>query len=318
MIITIQKAAVRADKALLEALASQSIQITRTKLQALFHDGQILRHNQPIKSSMALPSGTELSISLPPPPTTDLVPENLPLTILYEDEYLVCINKPQNLSVHPSTTERTGTLVHRLLAHGMRLSSIAPERPGIVHRIDKHTSGVLVVAKDNATHLGLNQLFAHHTITRQYKALTYGAPLSDARIKLEGSITRNPHDRKKMCLSTRGKKAITYIQPEIRTHFASVLKITLETGRTHQIRLHTVSIKLPILGDSVYGRTPPAHARFQALPPSIAALVTLLPGQALHAGSLGFMHPITHQEIYVESEPPELFTAIENEIRRYA
>jgi len=231
------------------------------------------------------------------------------------------VNKPQNLTVHPSTTQTEGTLVHILLHHIQDLSGMGGVlRPGIVHRIDKDTSGALVVTKTDAAHRKLTEDFAAHTIERVYWALCYGAPAaSDKPTRIESWIGRNPKDRKKMSMKVKtGRKAITYYQPKMifshpsKSPFACWLEVTLETGRTHQVRVHLTGVHHSILGDPVYGTPTMHHPKWLALPENVRNAVKNLPGQALHARILGFEHPITRKKLRFEAEPPEAFQKVLN------
>jgi 23S rRNA pseudouridine1911/1915/1917 synthase len=230
--------------------------------------------------------------------------------VLFEDQYLIVIDKPPGMAVHPAPGSESGTLVNALLHHcGESLSGIGGvARPGIVHRIDKDTSGVLVVAKTDAAHHGLSALFEAHDIDRVYVALTRGAP-TPAWGKIEGNIARSPHDRKKMALvKSGGRHAVTHYKTErafgpAAKPLAAHLSCRLETGRTHQIRVHLASKGCPCLGDPTYGSGPPAE------PVRKAIAEAGLARQALHAAVLGFVHPVTGETLRFESPlPPDMAT----------
>lgn len=291
---------------------------TRSQLKKLFELGQITLDGKVAKANSKLKSGMQVRVTFPPPIPTELVPEERPIDLLYEDEHLLVINKPQGLTVHPSATQMQGTLVHALLHHIQDLSGIGGVlRPGIVHRIDKDTSGALVITKTDRAHQKLSEIFSRHEIERCYWALCFGSPEIRERNgihKIESLIGRNPTDRKKMSMKvSTGRNAVTYIKkrkefglPNKRS-FASWLEVTLETGRTHQIRVHLTGINHSILGDPVYGKPSEGQPKWQALPQEIRTIVGELPGQALHARILGFDHPISGKRLRFEAEPPAIF-----------
>lgn len=284
---------------------------SRTFLKNLFLQDQIVvSEDSPVQPKLELkrmpPSGTVVEILVPPPLPTVAEPENIPLEILYEDEHLVFINKPAGMVTHPAPGNYTGTLVNAVLYHCKDIKGIGNEkRPGIVHRLDKGTSGVMVVAKTQACHEGLVLLFSTHDIERKYEALvlkgrcqTYGT--------LESMIGRDPHNRLKMKSSaSRGKKAITHYKVlEIYDRHIH-MEFTLETGRTHQIRVHTSELlKMPIICDSTYG-SPNEHLMKLGVP--FKELIGDYPYPFLHAKVLGLIHPITGEKLRFEVPPPKLF-----------
>jgi len=246
-----------------------------------------------------------VEMHVPPTVSVDLLPQDLPLDILYEDEHLIIINKAAGMVVHPAPGHPDGTLVNALLHHcGETLLGIGGERrPGIVHRLDKDTSGVMVAAKHQAAHEGLSALFAEHDLERTYQAVLWGAPSPTSGV-VEGAIGRDRMNRKKMAVDLKhGKEAVTHYQ--VLKHLglgATQVACTLETGRTHQIRVHMSAIGHSLMGDPLYGRASPARkARFtEEQQKAIAAF----PRQALHAAVLGFVHPITKDFVRFESELP--------------
>ncbi len=329
----VQMTSERADIALLKALESPSVEappslLSRSQLKRLMDEGRVTSDGIGLKANSKLKSGAVVKIEFPPPQTMEIVPENRPIDILYEDEHLVVINKPPGLTVHPSTTQMEGTLVHALLHHIQDLSGIGGVlRPGIVHRIDKNTSGALVITKNDLTHRKLAETFSKHDIERCYWAICYGTPVTQAKeplTKIESLIDRNPNDRKKMSMKVQtGKRAVTYFkklaeyaQPRAKP-FASWLEVTLETGRTHQVRVHLTGIGHSLLGDPVYGTPTERQPKWLALPDPVKSAVKKLPGQALHARVLGFIHPITGLPLRFEAKPPEAFENLLEQLSHY-
>lgn len=301
----IDTAGVRLDKALAEALPA----LSRARLQALIAEGAVSLEGEPVVTGSAKASAGLYVVTLPPIAPATPQPEAIPLTVLYEDADLIVVDKPAGMAAHPAPGSETGTLVNALLAHcGDSLSGIGGvARPGIVHRLDKDTSGVMVAAKTDRAHTGLSALFATHDIERTYIALTRGAP-SPPKGRIETLIGRSSADRKKMAvLRAGGRNAVTDYVVE-RTFgepakakgapLAGRVACTLHTGRTHQIRVHLASKGAPILGDPVYGSGSPAA------PVRAAVAEAGLFRQALHAAVLGFVHPVTGRALRFETLPP--------------
>ncbi len=296
--------------------------LTRTRIQALIEEGALRVDEVPANSRKKVERGSTLLLELPPARSLELIPEERRLDILFEDEHLIVLNKPPQLTVHPSSTQLDGTLVHALLHHAQDWSGIGGVlRPGIVHRIDKNTSGALVVSKSDAAHQGLTELFARHAIERRYWALVYGTPKIPGKspLRIESLIGRNPNDRVKMSMTVKtGKKAITHLKMLEAYGFASFVEAQLETGRTHQVRVHLAGIGHSLLGDPTYGLPSKQAAKWKALPKAVQERTLALPGQALHARVLGFVHPLTGQPLRFEAEPPAEFSALLAELKKYA
>ena len=278
------------------ALAAAFPELTRSFAQQLLAEGHVLCNGRAVAKSTRLAQGDTLCVSLPNVRPVEIAPQDIPLEIVYEDSALLVVNKPKGMVVHPAAGNPDGTLVNALLYHcAGRLSGINGEvRPGIVHLIDKDTSGLLVVAKDNETHLSLSQQFAVHSITRVYHTVVYGGFSADDGF-VEGNIGRHPVDRKRMAvLQKGGKYAYTAYHVEERFPGFTHLSVQLRTGRTHQIRVHLASIGHPVAGDAVYGPR---------------KVITQLDGQCLHAKTLGFIHPATGAYVEFDSPLPAYFTA---------
>ena len=277
-------------------LASKLYDVTRSWLQKLIEAGNVsVEGREKLAKNYKLRAGDRLTVELPEPETLDVLPEDIPLDIVYEDEYLLVVNKPSGMVVHPAVGNHTGTLVNAVMFHcGDQLSSInGVVRPGIVHRIDKDTSGLLVIAKTDAAHRGLAEQFAVHSIKRAYRAVVYNNIKEDDG-RVDAPIGRNPKDRLKMAVvsADKGRRAVTNYHVIERSGKFTYVECRLETGRTHQIRVHMAYIGHPLLGDPLYG------------PRKGMSGVT---GQVLHAKELGFVHPITGEYMEFDSELPTEF-----------
>lgn len=283
-------------------LSGELVDYSRSYIQKLCLDGSILVNNLQVKSNHKLKTGDQIILNIPDAEILDVVAEDIPLDIIYEDEHIIVINKPKGMVVHPAAGNHRGTLVNALMKHcGDSLSDInGVIRPGIVHRIDKDTSGLLVVAKSNQAHEILSNKLKTHDIQREYIALVEGIIYENLG-RIDAPIGRHPVDRKKMSVNIKnGREAITHFTVLERFHTATYLELKLETGRTHQIRVHLSYIDHPIIGDEVYGRK---KQRFD------------IQGQALHALRLKFEHPITGKLMHFETEVPEYFQNLLKELR---
>ncbi len=286
-------------------MASQLPELSRSSLKRLIEEQQVLVDGKPARSSLRLKGGEKVALHLPDPVAALPQPEEIPLKILYEDHDLIVVDKPAGMVVHPGAGVDSGTLVNALLSHCDDLSGIGGEiRPGIVHRLDKGTSGVLVAAKNDISHRGLSEQFAAHSIKRLYWALIYGSPKDDSG-KISGIIGRHPSDRLRLSGKARhGKEAATNWKVLERLDTVSLVQLRLETGRTHQIRVHLTEANMPLLGDPLY----PDGGRFNNLKDlKLKNLISALGRQALHARVLGFIHPANREYMEFVSEPPDDF-----------
>ncbi|WP_440322573.1 RluA family pseudouridine synthase [Laedolimicola sp.] len=294
-----EDAGVRIDKYLAEQLPD----ITRSYLQKLLKDGSVQMNGKPVKASTKTAAGAVIALTIPEPEEPEILPENIPLDILYEDSDVILINKPKNMVVHPAAGHYTGTLVNALMYHCRGdLSGInGVLRPGIVHRIDKDTTGVLIVCKNDRAHNALAEQLKEHSITRKYRAIVCGN-LKEDEGTVDAPLGRHPQDRKKMAIvRSGGKRAVTHYRVLERFGNDTYIECQLETGRTHQIRVHMASLGHPLLGDEIYGR---AKSPFK------------LEGQTLHAMVLGFIHPTTGEYMEFEAPLPEYFEKLLEKLRK--
>ena len=276
--------------------------ITRAMAQKLLDEENILVNGSKIKSSYKVKLNDEICMQIPEPKETEIIAEDIPLDVLYEDEDIIAINKPKGMVVHPANGNYTGTLVNALLYRCKdSLSGIGGQiRPGIVHRLDKDTSGVIIVAKNDKAHLNLSEQIKNHKVKKTYIALARGnIPNDEATIDMP--IGRSKKDRKKMDIDKNGKNAITHFKVLERFDGYTLLKVNIETGRTHQIRVHLMTIGYPIVGDTVYsnGKNP-----FNVT------------GQMLHAKSIEFKHPITGENMKIEASLPKYFEDVIKELKK--
>lgn len=299
----------RLDQAVQELLGDD---FSRAQIGRLIREGHITLDGQRAKPGQKVKTGQRVSVSIPQPEPVELVPADLDLDILYEDEHLVAINKPPGMVVHPSPGHSQGTLVHGLLHHCGKVSSVGgKQRPGIVHRLDKDTSGVMVAAKSDLAHRRLVAAFAAGHLRKEYLALVWGAP------ELQGAITagigRHPVDRKRMSTKARNKKPAKTTWRRTRAFKAgiSLLRVRIHTGRTHQIRVHFSENGHPVLGDAQYGGRRGINSQGRrALPPAVRQAVLAADRQLLHAANLSFTHPVNGGPIHLSAPLPEDFRAV--------
>ncbi len=288
-------------------LAEQLPELSRSRLQQLIRQGQVWLNGQPcLDKNRPLQAGDQIEVRIPPATPTTLQPERIPLDILYEDDDLLVINKPRGLVVHPAPGHTSGTLVHALLAHCPHLSGINGElRPGIVHRLDKDTTGALVIAKHDQAHQHLQAQIQAKTARRIYLGVVFGRP-AQSQGTISAPIGRHPVDRQKMAVLPpgQGRAAVTHWQVLERLGNYTLMQFELETGRTHQIRVHAAHLRLPIVGDPLYTQSKTSPVK--------------LSGQALHAWKLSFVHPRTGQPLQVTAPLPEEFERLLRQLRSQA
>lgn len=292
----------RLDRAVTDAMTS----LSRERVKKLISQGALVGPNGPVRDPATKVKGGEtFTLTVPEPTPHHAIPQDIPLDIVHEDEHLLIVDKPAGMVVHPAAGNPDGTLVNALLHHcAGRLSGIGGvARPGIVHRIDKDTSGLLVVAKNDPAHEGLARQFRKHSIHRLYKAIVSGIPLA-GQGRIEANLARSSHNRKKMAVveAPRGKHAVTFWEKKTNLKEAALVECRLETGRTHQVRVHMASIGHPLIGDPFYGRTRKAHRNL---------LKEMdFKRQALHAAELGFDHPISGDRLSFTSALPSDFSEL--------
>ena len=289
----------------LDVLLSRRVEgLTRSAAQRLLEEGKVSLQGRPLKKNHRLRAGEALELCLPDPVPTDARPQNIPLDIVYEDADVAVVNKPRGMVVHPAPGNPDGTLVNALLAHcGQSLSGVGGAiRPGIVHRIDKDTSGLLIIAKNDRAHLALSAQLKDHTLSRVYEAVAIGS-LKEDRGTVDAPIGRSLRDRKKMAVVSDGRRAVTHYEVLARYPGYTHLRCQLETGRTHQIRVHMAYLGHPLAGDPVYGpKNDPER----------------LGGQCLHARELTFVHPTTGQTVHLTCPLPDWFSDFLNRLEKRA
>ncbi len=283
-------------------LASSLDGLTRSQATRLIESGEVAVNGRAVSKSYKLAGGEDIAVTLPEPEPVEAVPQGIPLDVVYEDADVIVVNKPSGMVVHPAPGHPDGTLVNALLYHcAGTLSGIGGAlRPGIVHRIDRDTSGLIIAAKNDAAHQYLSAQLADHTLARTYECIVVGA-LREDRGTVDAPIARHPTDRKRMAVVAGGREAVTHWEVIARYPGYTHVRCRLETGRTHQIRVHMAYIGHPILGDTVYGAKKEVPG---------------LTGQCLHAVGLRFLHPRTHEVVELSCPLPDEFTRMLQKIRR--
>ena len=322
--VGLEEAGQRLDKLLALHAAREGLGLSRTRLQELISGGFVRVDGVPASNPNAKPKpGARVLFEVPPPVDATPLPEDIPLRVVFEDDDLIVIDKPAGLVVHPAPGHASGTLVNALLHHcGAGLSGIGGiRRPGIVHRLDKDTTGLMVAAKSERAHRGLAEIFADHgrsgSLVRDYLAAVWTLP-DRSFGTVEAPLGRHPHQRERMAVvrDDKGRHAVTHWQvAEKFAPAAALLRCRLETGRTHQIRVHMAEIGHPLIGDMVYGGG--FKTKASALDDACRAAITALGRQALHATSLGFAHPATGEEMLFESPLPPDMVALSDALRAY-
>ena len=280
--------------------------LARSRIQNLIRDGLVLLKEEKVKTGYKVKPGDQIELELPEVKEANVKPQEMALSIVYEDEHLAVVNKPRGLVVHPAAGHEDGTLVNGLMYHFKdSLSGInGVLRPGIVHRIDKDTSGLLVICKSDGAHQGISDLLSRHEIDRVYHAVVHGR-FHQKEGTIDAPIGRMKEDRKKYTVRPDGREAITHYEVLEELGSFSYLQVTLETGRTHQIRVHMASLGHPLLGDPLYGPSRETLSKAKEL-----SKMDFWPGQILHAKVLGFIHPVTKEKLYFDSELPEYFKTV--------
>jgi len=296
-------------------LSLKDLGLSRSQIKKSADDGLVRVNGVHAKVSHRLRSGDIVEIDKREPVACHALPQDIPLTIIYEDQHILVVDKPAGMVVHPAVGNVQDTMVNAILHHCPNLSGIGGVlRPGIVHRLDKGTSGLLVVAKSDAAHQGLAGQFKRHEVSKTYKALVYGNPKEDEGV-IDAPLGRHPTDRKKMSTrSRRSKEAITRWRVHERFGVAAMLDVDIVTGRTHQIRVHLSALGLPVLGDSVYGnpkRANNVHNNF------VRSKLKAMKRQALHAARIGFVHPVTSEDLVFTSPLPDDMAQLADFLRRH-
>lgn len=291
---------------------------TRNKVQRAIKEGAVLVNGKRVRVSHQVAPGEVIHVTVPRPPPQKALPEPIPLDILYEDDHLLIVNKPAGMVTHPAYGNYTGTLVNALLYHSRSLSALNDEaRPGIVHRLDKDTSGLMVIAKTDDAHAKLARQFSKRTIRREYWAIAWGI-FKQRQGTIEAPLGRSKSDRKKIAVVAAGRKATTEYEVLEQFEYLSLVRLRLQTGRTHQIRVHLAHIHHPVFGDQTYnGRRIVAGPGTQRQKDEVQRLLNLISRQALHAKTIGFVHPVTGQSLDFDSELPTDFHDVLQQLKRF-
>ncbi len=293
----------------LDSWLAGELDLSRTRIQGLMEEGKVLLNGEIPRKSEAIREGDRVTVEVPEPRTLGVEPEDLPLEILYEDEHLLVVDKAAGMVVHPSPGHPGGTLVNALLHHVKDLSGIGGiRRPGIVHRLDRDTSGLLVVAKEDATHRALSEALKKREVRRLYLAAAWGH-LSESHIRVDAPIGRDPRARQRMAVVEGGRRAVTHLRVRERWPTAELLDVGLATGRTHQIRVHLSHLGHPVVGDETYGAGwgRGMGGRHRGWAQELARRTSR---QFLHAARLGFRHPATGEELRFSSPLPSELAAV--------
>ncbi len=286
-------------------LTHQIQNATRSKVRSAIDAGAVLVNGKQVKASHSVSPGEVIDITLPRPPRTDAKPEDIPLDIVFEDDQLLIVNKAAGMVTHPAYGNYTGTLVNALLHHSSSLSTVNTEnRPGIVHRLDKDTTGLMVVAKNDVAHHFLAKQFSRRTIAREYWAIVWGK-FREPKGTIEANLGRSKKDRKKVAVTAEGKHAVTDYEVLKEFEFLSLIRLKLRTGRTHQIRVHLAHIGHPVFGDPTYGGRSQTWGGLEGKKSLQAQnLLKLIGRQALHAKTIGFVHPASRELMSFDSDLP--------------
>jgi 23S rRNA pseudouridine1911/1915/1917 synthase len=287
-------------------LTHQIQNATRSKVRSAIDAGFVIVGGKKVKASHTIAPGEVIDITMPHPPRPEAIAEDIPLTVVYEDDQLLIVNKPAGMVTHPAYGNYTGTLVNALLHHCNSLSTVNSEiRPGIVHRLDKDTTGLMVVAKNDVAHHLLAKQFSRRTISREYWAIVWGR-FKEPKGTIEASLGRSKRDRKKVAVTAEGKHAVTDYQVLREFEYLSLIRLKLRTGRTHQIRVHLAHVGHPVFGDPTYGGRSHLWGGLTGKKAQHAQnLLRLIGRQALHAKTIGFIHPSTKESVEFDSELPD-------------
>lgn len=300
-------------------ISLQLQQCSRAFIQKLIDSSNVTVNDKLVRRSYLVTEADRITVMIPEATETDLQPENIPLDIIFEDRHLLVVNKPAGMIVHPGAGIHSGTLVNALMYYCQDLSGIGGRlRPGIVHRLDKNTSGLLAIAKNDIAHRALQEQFSSKTAYREYKALVWGL-VQEKEQTIESFLNRSKSDRKKFAVSSEGKMAITKIEVEEYFQFLTLLRIQLQTGRTHQIRVHCKHLQHPVFGDPDYSGRNNQLGRLSTLSDKNFAiyLLKLMTRQALHAHRLGFIHPATGEAMSFSAELPADFDQVIKRVKQY-